>query len=183
MRVIAGSKKRLQLQTVPGMNTRPTTDRIKETLFNMIGNEVYDCRFLDLFAGSGQMGIEALSRGATYTCFIEKDKKALNCIRQNLEHTKFTDESMVMSGDAVDCLNRLSNDKPFDIIFMDPPYELGVEQKVLDAIYKNHLLSQEGYIIVEAALDTDFSFIEHMPFIILREKPYKTNKHVFIALQ
>lgn len=183
MRVIAGSKKRLQLQTVPGMNTRPTTDRIKETLFNMIGNEVYECRFLDLFAGSGQMGIEALSRGATHTCFIEKDKKAMNCIRQNLEHTQFTDESTVMSGDVVDCLNRLSQEEPFDIIFMDPPYQLGVEQTVLDSIYKNQLLAQDGYIIVEAALDTDFSFIEQMPFIILKEKRYKTNKHIFIALQ
>ena len=183
MRVIAGSKKRLQLQTVPGMNTRPTTDRIKETLFNMMGNDVCGCRFLDLFAGSGQMGIEALSRGADCACFIEKDKKALDCIRHNLEHTQLTENAVVMAGDVLMSLRGLKGQKAFDIIFMDPPYHLGTEQQVLNLIYESHILSREGYLIVEAALDTDFSFIEQMPYEIIKEKVYKTNKHVFIALQ
>lgn len=182
MRVIAGSKKRLQLQTVPGMSTRPTTDRIKETLFNMMGNDVFDCRFLDLFAGSGQMGIEALSRGARCVCFVEKDKKALDCIRHNLQHTQLLDNAIVMSGDAILGLGKLAGQEPYDIIFMDPPYHLGIEQKVLEAIYDNNVLAQDGYLIVEAALDTDFSFMDQMPFEIVKEKRYKTNKHIFIAL-
>ena len=183
MRVISGTKKRLQLQTVSGLKTRPTTDRIKETLFNMIGNDVYHCRFLDLFAGSGQMGIEALSRGARCAYFIEKDKRAINCIRHNLEHTQLTEQSVVLPGDVITALKGLSDKESFDIIFMDPPYQLGLEQKVLENICTHGILSPEGYLIVEAALDTDFSFLEHMPLEMIKEKKYKTNKHVFIAIQ
>ena len=84
MRVIAGTARRLNLKTVPGMETRPTTDRIKETLFNILQPEMTDCRFLDLFSGSGGIGIEALSRGAAYAVFAEKNPKACSCIRDNL---------------------------------------------------------------------------------------------------
>ena len=84
MRVIAGSARRTQLKTLEGMDTRPTTDRIKETLFNMIAPYLYDSIFLDLFAGSGGIGIEALSRGARYCCFVEQNRKAAACIRENL---------------------------------------------------------------------------------------------------
>lgn len=94
MRVIAGSRKRLPLKTVPGTNTRPTTDRIKETIFNMMANDIYDCNFLDLFSGSGQMGIEALSRGARKAYFVEKDKKAIQCIRDNLSFTKLSEQAV-----------------------------------------------------------------------------------------
>ena len=128
------------------METRPTTDRIKETLFNMIGNDVYHCRFLDLFAGSGQMGIEALSRGASYACFVEKDKGALACIRQNLAHTDFTNESDVVPGDVLICLRGIEGAEAFDIIFIDPPYQLGVERQVLEAINQYGLLHEDGYI-------------------------------------
>lgn len=180
MRVIAGSRKRLQLQTVPGMNTRPTTDRIKETLFNMISTDIYDARFLDLFAGSGQMGIEALSRGATHAYFLEKDRKAISCIQSNLEHTKFLAESRVVAGDVLQGLKQLQGES-FDIIFMDPPYHLGIEQKVLEAISSLHLLAEDGYIIIEADIHTDFSYIEDMGYTVLQEKQYKTNKHLFIT--
>ena len=88
MRVIAGSAKRLQLKTLDGLDTRPTTDRIKETLFNMISPYLYDCRFLDLFAGSGGIGIEALSRGAGEAVFVEQNPKAMACIKENLKKTK-----------------------------------------------------------------------------------------------
>ena len=88
MRVIAGSAKRLQLKTVEGMETRPTTDRIKETLFNMISAYIADSNFLDLFSGSGAIGIEALSRGATCAVFVEQSKKAMECIEENLKYTK-----------------------------------------------------------------------------------------------
>ena len=88
MRVIAGSAKRLQLKTLDGLDTRPTTDRIKETLFNMISPYLYDCRFLDLFAGSGGIGIEALSRGAGEAVFVEQNPKAMACIKENLKENK-----------------------------------------------------------------------------------------------
>ena len=83
MRVIAGKARRLPLKTVPGMDTRPTTDRIKETLFNMLQPELLDSRFLDLFSGSGAIGIEALSRGAAFAVFVEKNPKAVECIKEN----------------------------------------------------------------------------------------------------
>ena len=88
MRVIAGSAKRLQLKTLDGLETRPTTDRIKETLFNMLTPYLYDCMFLDLFAGSGGIGIEALSRGGMESVFVDNNPDAVACIRENLKHTK-----------------------------------------------------------------------------------------------
>ncbi len=182
MRVIAGSRKRLPLKTVPGQKTRPTQDRIKETLFNMIHDDICDADFLDLFAGSGQMGIEALSRGARKSVFIEKDRTALQCIKDNLSFTKLTDQSQVISGDALISLERLSGQESFDIIFIDPPYHLGIEEKVLAAIKKNGLLQEMGYIIVEADINTDFSFVKELGYDIIKEKHYKTNKHIFLEL-
>lgn len=88
MRVIAGSARSLKLKTLEGIDTRPTTDRIKETLFNMIAPYLYDCEFLDLFAGSGGIGIEALSRGAKEAVFVEKNLKAMECIKENLKFTR-----------------------------------------------------------------------------------------------
>ena len=95
MRVIAGKAKRLQLKTPKGMDTRPTTDRIKETLFNMIQDELYDIHFLDLFSGSGAIGIEALSRGAKDACFVEQNKAAVDVIKQNLEFTHLREQAEV----------------------------------------------------------------------------------------
>ena len=89
MRIIAGTARSLPLKTIEGADTRPTTDRIKETLFNMLQNEISGCYFLDLFAGSGQIGLEALSRGAEYAVFVENSKKAAACIQDNIHFTKF----------------------------------------------------------------------------------------------
>src|SRR5699024_1523512 len=104
MRVIAGTAKHLKLKTVEGMNTRPTTDRIKETLFNMISFQVERCRFLDLFSGSGAIGIEALSRGAREAVFVEQNRKAASCIRDNLEHTHLRERAAVMEQDVMAAL-------------------------------------------------------------------------------
>ncbi|MBQ6463329.1 MAG: RsmD family RNA methyltransferase, partial [Pseudobutyrivibrio sp.] len=99
MRVIAGNNRGLNLQAPEGLDTRPTTDRIKETLFNMIAFDLPDANFLDLFAGSGQIGIEALSRGAKEAVFVEKDKKAYDCIEKNLIKAKLTDKASVLKTD------------------------------------------------------------------------------------
>ena len=96
MRVIAGKARRLNLKTIPGTDTRPTTDRIKETLFNILQPELLECRFLDLFAGSGGIGIEALSRGASYAVFVEKNPKAAACIRENLAFTKLAEDGIII---------------------------------------------------------------------------------------
>ena len=122
MRVIAGSARRLNLKTVPGRDIRPTTDRIKETLFNMIQNDVPGCLFLDIFSGSGAIGIEALSRGAGQAYFVENNNTAVACIRENLRFTKLEDSGIVMECSAVTAISRLeSKNICFDIIFMDPP--------------------------------------------------------------
>ena len=107
MRVIAGSAKRIQLKTLDGMDTRPTTDRIKETLFNMLAPYLYDCMFLDLFAGSGGIGIEALSRGSMETVFVEKNPKAMACIKENLTRTHLEYKAMTMTMDVMTALYKL----------------------------------------------------------------------------
>lgn len=181
MRVIAGSARRLQLKTVEGMETRPTTDRIKETLFNMIGSELIQTQFLDCFAGSGGIGIEALSRGASKAVFIEKNPKAVECIRQNLKTTRLEEKALVMTCDVISALQRLEGmGYRFDTIFMDPPYHCLWEKKVLEVLQSSSLIQEDTSVIVEAALDTDFSYVESFGFEVIRNKEYKTNKHVFL---
>ena len=120
MRVIAGSARRLLLKTVEGMETRPTTARIKETLFNMLQNDLYGARFLDLFAGSGAIGIEALSRGAKEAVFVDKGDGQISCIRDNLKTTHLEERARVMSADVTEAIRKLDREgKAFDFIFMD----------------------------------------------------------------
>ena len=107
MRVIAGSARHLKLKTIEGMGTRPTTDRIKETLFNMLSFYVEESRFLDLFSGSGGIGIEALSRGASQAVFVEQNRKAAACIEENLNHTHLREKAVVMSKDVMTALRVL----------------------------------------------------------------------------
>lgn len=180
MRVIAGKARRLPLKTLPGIDTRPTTDRIKETLFNILQPVIPDCRFLDLFSGSGAIGIEALSRGAEYAVFVEKNPKACACIRDNLAFTKLSDDGRLLAMDALQALRSLEGQPVFDCIFMDPPYEAGAEHQVLEYLKDSKLADKDTLIIVEADLHTDFSYAEELGYEISRSKEYKTNKHVFL---
>lgn len=184
MRVISGKARGIPLVTAPGLHTRPTTDRIKETLFNMIAFSVADSSFLDLFSGSGAIGIEALSRGAKESVFVEKDKKACDCIKKNLSKTKLQDDAQLMAEDVCTALEQLGRlGRRFHIIFMDPPYQLGCEGKILEAIRRYKVARKDAMIIVEARLETDFSFVEQCGYAVVREKCYKTNKHVFLQQQ
>ena len=119
MRVIAGTARSMPLKTIRGMDTRPTTDKIKETLFNILQTDVCGCRFLDLFSGSGAIAIEALSRGAAHAVLVEQNGKAAECIRENLIFTRTADRAEVYRCDVLTALRRLEGQKPFDIIFMD----------------------------------------------------------------
>ena len=132
MRVIAGKARSLRLKTIEGMDTRPTTDRIKETLFNMIQPSIADSRFLDLFAGSGGIGIEALSRGASWCVFVEQQRKAAECIRENLAFTRLKEDATLLVTDAVSAVNKLDGEDAFSWIFMDPPYNHEFENRVLE---------------------------------------------------
>ncbi len=181
MRVIAGTAKRLQLKTVKGDNTRPTTDRIKETLFNMLQNDIEGCRFLDLFSGSGAIGIEALSRGAKEAVFVENNKEAINCIKENLIFTKLVNSGIVMSYDVITAISMLEGrNAKFDIVFMDPPYNKEIEKEVLDRLKQSEIIDSDTMIIVEASLNTSFSYLRDMGYELFKEKKYKTNKHMFI---
>lgn len=183
MRVIAGSAKRLQLKTLDGLDTRPTTDRIKETLFNMISPYLYDCRFLDLFAGSGGIGIEALSRGAGEAVFVEQNPKAMACIKENLKKTKLEERAVTMATDVMTALRRMEGSGTFDYIFMDPPYNKLLEKQVLEYLAESKLIDEDSVIIVEASKSTDFSYVESFGFSVLKKKEYKINLHLFLALE
>ena len=162
MRVIAGSARSLRLKTLDGMDTRPTTDRIKETLFNMIGPSMFDCVFLDLFAGSGGIGIEALSRGAREAVFVENNPKAMMCVKDNLKFTKLEGKAVTLTTDVMNALYKLEGEKVFDYLS------------------DSSLVYEDTQIIVEASKETDFSYLQDLGFEIIREKTYKTNKHLFI---
>lgn len=180
MRVITGSRRSIPLLSVEGMATRPTQDRIKETLFNMIQNYIPGCTFLDLYSGSGQMAIEALSRGAVSAVLVDSGREPKKVIEKNLEKTKFTEEARLYTSAVLSYVGTASPEKPFDIIYMDPPYDLHEENAVLEEIMKRNLLAEGGQIIVEARLDNDF--YEHIPkgLTVSRIKDYKTNRHVFL---
>ena len=178
MRVIAGSARRTPLKTLEGMNTRPTQDRIKETLFNMLQYDLADCAFLDLFAGSGGIGIEALSRGAGQAVFVEQNEAAVQIVRENLKITKLEDRAVVMHCDALTALKRLEGKYRFD--FMDPPYDHELEKQMLEYLKTSSMIDKQSTIIIEASLQTDFSYLSPMGYITEKIKEYKTNKHVFV---
>lgn len=178
MRVIAGTARSLPLKTPEGLETRPTTDRIKETLFNMLQTRIPGCVFVDFFSGSGGIGIEALSRGAKKAYFIENEKKALQCIKENLQFTKLEPQAVVLNMDAGSAVSRIT--EPADLIFMDPPYASGLELSVLTGLVHSPCLTEDTTVIVEAALEKDAAEWEALGYEVLKEKKYKTNKHVYL---
>lgn len=179
MRVIAGTARRLLLKTPEGMDTRPTTDRIKETLFNMLMPYLSGAVFLDLFSGSGGIGIEAISRGAKKVYFVENSQKAVNCITDNVEHTHFEEQAVILKQDVFAALRGSIRDD-VDVIFMDPPYNQQYEKKALEILRDASYVTEETLIVIEASKETDFSYISDLGYTITKEKIYKTNKHVFI---
>lgn len=180
MRVIAGEARSLPLKTVRSLDVRPTADKIKETLFNILMPYINGCRFLDLFAGSGAIGIEAVSRGAREAVFVEMSRPALACIEENLAFTKFTDRSRLIKSDVFAALKRLEGTEPFDVIFMDPPYGEELEKAVLRYLRDSSLADDETLIVVEADRRTDFSYLEAWGYEVVRDKLYKTNRHIFV---
>lgn len=183
MRVIAGTARRLNLVTPSGKHTRPTSDKIKETLFNILQTEVPESRFLDLFSGSGGIAIEALSRGAKEAVLVDNDREAVRCIKENIRHTHFEDRSRVMAMDVMQAIRRLDQlGQAFDIIFMDPPYRMDLEQRLLPYLLDSSLVKPDTLLVVEAAVDTDISYMENLSCQVERIKEYKTNRHVFLRV-
>lgn len=181
MRVIAGTARSLPLKTPAGMVTRPTSDKIKETLFNVLMPYLADAKFLDLYSGSGGIGIEAISRGAEFACFVEKNREAVQCIEQNLRFTKFEGQALVMKSDVMMALRQLEGKHVFDVIFMDPPYNEQLEAQVLEYLSGSALIHDDTLIVVEASKETDFDYLDGLGFYVIKQKDYKTNKHIWIG--
>lgn len=179
MRVIAGTARSLRLKAPEGMDTRPTTDRIKETLFNMLMPYLSGCVFVDLFSGSGAIGIEAISRGARKAYLVENTQKAVECITDNVNHTKFNDQAVILKQDVFAALRGSIKDEA-DVIFMDPPYDQQYEKRALEILKDCDYVTEDTLIVVEASLNTSFDYVSSLGFSIEKEKLYKTNKHVFI---
>ncbi len=149
MRVIAGKAKGRKLMMTPGDSTRPITDRAKEALFSIMGNWIEETRVLDLFGGTGGVGIECLSRGATWVDFVELNRKALDTIRANLQHCGFARQAAVVRGDSFAYLQRYQG-APYDLIFVAPPQYQGLWLKALTLIDgKPELLARNGSVIVQ----------------------------------
>ena len=150
MRVISGKARGTKLNSIDSLNTRPTLDRVKESLFNIIQNKIPDSLVLDLFAGSGAIGIECISRGCKKAYFCEKSKQAANMVKLNLEKTRFIDYSKIYVQDYKKTLKNLKDENiKFDIIFIDPPYEADIAIESVEQIISLDLLAESGIIIIE----------------------------------
>lgn len=155
-RIIGGSKKKMILKVPEGGLVRPTTDRIKENVFNIINADIAGSLFLDLFAGSGQIGLESLSRGAYYCVFIEKDSRACSILRENIVKTGFKSYCLIKT-DAMAFIHKC--DIKFDLIYIDPPYNYDCYQKLIDGIIDANLLNDSGKIIIEHARNIEINDI------------------------
>lgn len=153
MRVISGSARGRRLKELPGLDTRPTTDKVKESVFNIIQFDIEGRKVLDLFGGTGQMGIEALSRGAKHVTFVDHAPAAANIIRQNLAATGFTDSARVVQSDWRAFLS--SCREKFHLIFLDPPYKETMLENALEMIAAIDILSEHGIIVCESPLDKE----------------------------
>ncbi|WP_366460867.1 16S rRNA (guanine(966)-N(2))-methyltransferase RsmD [Flintibacter hominis] len=153
MRVISGSARGRRLKELQGMDTRPTTDKVKESLFNIIQFEIEGRRVLDLFGGTGQLGIEALSRGADHCTFVDMRKEAAALIRENLRLTGLSERSRVVQGDALSFLS--SCGEKFDVILLDPPYHTELLEKSVERITEFDILREHGIMICESAAERE----------------------------
>ncbi len=153
MRIITGKARGVRLKTLEGEATRPTTERVKEAIFSMIQFDIEGRSVLDLFAGSGQMGLEAVSRGASHAVMVDKSKDAIKIIQENMEKTKLATDCTVVPTDALSYFRRNRGEK-FDLIFLDPPYASGLYQPVLEALLTEEMLKPTSLIICESDTDT-----------------------------
>lgn len=150
MRVIAGKFKGRKLICPPGLSVRPTSDPAKETIFNLLGGRVEGAQALDLFAGVGALGIEALSRGAREVVFVERDGKAVEYIFRNLESAGIGEEAAVLKGDVFSCVRKLSaKGRRYDLVFIDPPYGEGLVSRFLSLLERHPLLGEGASLVIQ----------------------------------
>lgn len=148
MRIISGKARGSKLETIEGLDTRPTTDRVKESLFNLLQYDFYEKRILDIFAGSGALGLEGLSRGGQSAVFIDQNRACVEVVKKNLLKIRMTDQATVMQCDATSGIKRLESNT-IDIVFMDPPYHKGLILPTLEALLDARVLSDSAVVVVE----------------------------------
>ena len=168
MRIISGSRRGQKLIEFNGMDIRPTTDRVRESLFNLIQEFIFEASVLDLFAGSGALSLEALSRGAAEAVCVDADRRSVGIISENSRKLKFEEKITILNNTAENYLKNA--DRKFDIIFLDPPYNKGFIKPIINSILKNNILKKDGIIVLES--DT---FDEHgnaEGFEILKQRKY-----------
>ncbi len=174
MRVIAGSLRGRRLETLEGLHTRPTTARIKESIFNIIQFDIAGRRVLDLFAGSGQMGLETLSRGALHCTFVDNDVRARKIIEKNIAHCGVEEKAHLLGNEAAQFVAR-QKDGAFGLIFLDPPYQTGLLQKTLADICRFDILMQGGIIVCESGRDEPMLEVPE-PYCVMKEYHYGSSK-------
>lgn len=180
MRIIAGQNRGKILKSVPGMKTRPTADRVKEAVFSSIEGELYDARVLDVFGGTGNISLEAVSRGAAEAVILEKDADALKVIADNVKACRQESRVRIMRGDSIASLSQLGREgKAFDIIYVDPPYQSGLYDAVVGNIAEKKLLAEDGTILLESAKNASLS-CENRVFFIYKEKVYGDTKITYL---
>lgn len=178
MRIIAGRFKQRRLHTPEGMETRPTLGRVKESLFSMLFEHIEQARVLDLFAGSGALGLEALSRGAKSAVFCDKAKSALHALRRNIDMLQVKSETEVIAGDWTSALQKLRDEnRQFDLIFIDPPYNFN-PAPILEQIQMFKTLGKHGIIILEHGSEKEITTIAG--FRISKERQYKETVLTFL---
>lgn len=151
MRVITGTARGRKLGQLQGMDTRPTTDQVKESIFNIIQFDIEGRRVLDLFGGTGQLGIEALSRGAASCTFVDQRKEAVALIRSNLKLCQLSDRARVVQGEALSFLSTVR--EPYHLVFLDPPYQTDLLENAIKKIAEIDMLTENGIIICESPAD------------------------------
>jgi 16S rRNA (guanine966-N2)-methyltransferase len=178
MRIIGGLYKGRRIKAIKGLQTRPTLDMVRESLFNIIGTKIIDCCFADLFAGTGAVGLEALSRGARFATFVEKNAHACNVIKQNIKLLEVQDKYFVAKGDVINQIKKMdSQGHSFDIIFMDPPYNQGKIMPCLIFLQKSKLLKNDAWVIIQHSIDEELFFHE---FTCFKQKKYGTTLLSFL---
>jgi 16S rRNA (guanine(966)-N(2))-methyltransferase RsmD len=183
LRVISGKARGLKLDTHKNLDVRPTTDRVKESLFNIINPYIRESNILDLFAGTGSLGIECLSRGAKNCVFVDKSKDSIGIVKSNVKKARVENESTILNLDFKTAIDRLNvQNKKFDIIFMDPPYYKNMFIDALSNIDNSDLLSEDGIIVVEH--DTKDKFIDKIGRLEKsKEKKYGNTTLTFYKME
>lgn len=174
MRIIAGEMRGRQLKTVEGIQTRPTSDKVKGAIFNILGNKVLNARVLDLFAGTGNLAIEALSRGSHEAVLVEKSRNAHQVIRRNIEQLGVSHKAKLLLLDAFKYINKYP-DEVFDLIFLDPPYREGLVLRVISILKEHPCLAPGGVIVAETARDEELDG-DIYPFEVRKTGEYGDTK-------